>query len=203
MNTSYPTGLGWYPDEQTGGTKFWDGRQWTGDLRPPRKRFAAAAHHRGGGITACIIGGLCFFSSPSQLTNPSPETTDPAASFVAALVLSAALVVWGVYLLRGQGPTTKAVLERIRRERLASDAYGTPPAHSYFEPAPAFNSASNTSSNTTTDQTAAATITAAQIQAISDPETARALQNLQALLYTRTISPEEFQRAKNKLLGDN
>lgn len=116
-------------------------------------------------------------------------------------MLSAALVVWGVYLLRGQGPTTKAVLERIRRERLASDAYGTPPAHSYFETAPAFNSASN--SNATTDQTAAATITAAQIQAISNPETARALQNLQALLYTRTISPEEFQRAKNKLLGDN
>ena len=161
---------------------------------------AAAAHQRVGGITACIIGGLCFFSSPSQLTNPSPETTYPAASFVAALVLSAALVVWGVYLLRGQGPTTKAVLERIRRERLASDAYGTPPAHSYFETAPAFNSAS---SNTTTDQTAAATITAAQIQAISNPETARALQNLQALLYTRTISPEEFQRAKNKLLRDN
>ena len=112
-------------------------------------------------------------------------------------MLSAALVVWGVYLLRGQGPTTKAVLERIRRERLASDAYGTPPAHSHFEAVPAFNSASNT------DQTAAATITAAQIQAISNPETARALQNLQALLYTRTISPEEFQRAKNKLLGDN
>ena len=116
-------------------------------------------------------------------------------------MLSAVLVAWGIYLLRGQGSTTKAVLERIRREQLASDAYGTPPAHSYFETAPAFNSASN--SNATTDQTAAATITAAQIQAISNPETARALQNLQALLYTRTISPEEFQRAKNKLLGDN
>lgn len=197
MNTSYPTGLGWYPDEQTGGTKFWDGSEWTGDLRPPRKRFAAAAHHRGGGITACIIGGLFLLSSPSQLTNPSPETTDPAASFVAALMLSAALVAWGIYLLRGQGSTTKAVFERIRRKRLASDVYGTPPAHSHFEAVPAFNSASNT------DQTAAATITAAQIQAISNPETARALQNLQALLYTRTISPEEFQRAKNKLLGDN
>ena len=113
-------------------------------------------------------------------------------------MLSAVLVAWGIYLLRGQGSTTKAVLERIRRERLASDAYGTtPPAHSYFEAVPAVNSASNT------DQTAAATITAAQIQAISNPETARALQNLQALLYTRTISPEVFQRAKNKLLGDN
>lgn len=116
-------------------------------------------------------------------------------------MLSAALVAWGIYLLRGQGPTTKAVHERMRRERLASDVYSTTQAHSYFETAPAFNSASN--SNTTTDQTAAATITAAQIQAISNPETARALQNLQALLYTRTISPEEFQRAKNKLLGDN
>lgn len=102
---------------------------------------------------------------------------------------------WGIYLLRGQDPTTKAVLERIRRVQLVNR---TPPLYR-FEAVPALNSASGNN----TDQAAAATTTAAQIQAISNPETARTLQNLQSLLYTRTISPEEFQRAKNKLLGDN
>lgn len=43
-------------------------------------------------------------------------------------------------------------------------------------------------------------LTAAQVRAISNPETAQALQNLQNLLYTRAISDEEFQAAKNNLL---
>jgi len=43
-------------------------------------------------------------------------------------------------------------------------------------------------------------LTAAQIRAISNPETAQALQNLQNLLYTRAISDEEFQAAKSNLL---
>jgi len=43
-------------------------------------------------------------------------------------------------------------------------------------------------------------LTAAQIRAISNPETAQALQNLQNLLYTRAISDEEFNAAKNNLL---
>ena len=42
---------------------------------------------------------------------------------------------------------------------------------------------------------------AAQINAIANPETAKALQNLQNLLYTQTITDAEFQMAKNRLLG--
>lgn len=45
------------------------------------------------------------------------------------------------------------------------------------------------------------TIGAAQIAALANPETATALQNLQKLLYTRTITDEEYQAAKNKILG--
>lgn len=42
---------------------------------------------------------------------------------------------------------------------------------------------------------------AAQIHAISNPETAKALQNLQNLLYTHVITEAEFQTAKDRLLG--
>jgi hypothetical protein len=44
--------------------------------------------------------------------------------------------------------------------------------------------------------------TAAQINALASPETAKAIQNLQNLLYTHAITDEEFQAAKKKLLGD-
>src|SRR5690606_40069836 len=50
----------------------------------------------------------------------------------------------------------------------------------------------------TADNQAAAV---AQIKAISDPDTARALQNLQNLLYSRVLTDDEFQTAKDRLLG--
>ena len=43
-------------------------------------------------------------------------------------------------------------------------------------------------------------VAAAQIRAVSNPETARALQNLQNLLYTQAITDAEFQSAKDRLL---
>ena len=45
-----------------------------------------------------------------------------------------------------------------------------------------------------------ADVAAAQVRAVSNPETARALQNLQNLLYTQAISDVEFQSAKDRLL---
>lgn len=42
---------------------------------------------------------------------------------------------------------------------------------------------------------------AAQIQALANPETARALQNFQNLLYSRTITEAEFQAAKNRIFN--
>lgn len=46
----------------------------------------------------------------------------------------------------------------------------------------------------------AAAVSAAQINAVSDPETARSLQEFQKLLYTQAITDGEFQAAKDKLL---
>lgn len=43
-------------------------------------------------------------------------------------------------------------------------------------------------------------VTTAQINAVSNPQTARALQDLQNLLYTQAISDSEFQAAKDRLL---
>lgn len=43
-------------------------------------------------------------------------------------------------------------------------------------------------------------VAAAQINAIANPATAKAIQNLQNLLYTQAITDEEFQAAKDKLL---
>jgi len=43
-------------------------------------------------------------------------------------------------------------------------------------------------------------VAAAQVAAIANPETARAIQNLQNLLYTQAITDQEFQAAKDRLL---
>lgn len=43
-------------------------------------------------------------------------------------------------------------------------------------------------------------IAAAQVNAIANPATARAIQNLQNLLYTQAITDDEFQAAKDRLL---
>jgi hypothetical protein len=52
----------------------------------------------------------------------------------------------------------------------------------------------------TTNNDAAA---AARINALSNPETAQALQNLQNLLQTQVLTEAEFQAAKDKLLGND
>ncbi|RQP11460.1 MAG: DUF2510 domain-containing protein [Microbacteriaceae bacterium] len=33
MSSAQPTVAGWYPDPETGGTRYWDGSRWTGDVR--------------------------------------------------------------------------------------------------------------------------------------------------------------------------
>lgn len=55
----------------------------------------------------------------------------------------------------------------------------------------------NVSSTTNYDAAAAA-----RIDALSNPETAQALQNLQNLLHTQVLTEAEFQAAKDKLLGN-
>lgn len=110
---------GWYPDKATRGTRYWDGQRWTGDKRPQRRAFAAVSAHRGWGIALVIIGALFLVSSPAQLSERQFETaSSPVASFFWALVIGFGSLIWGVYLLRGQGPSTRKVLARLQQEQL-------------------------------------------------------------------------------------
>lgn len=209
MTNTTPTFEGWYPDEETGGTKFWDGHQWTGDTRPPRKKFAAQAAHRGWGIGLFLFGVISLFGRTSQFISGEmalESDQDPVVSLISSVFLCGLFIAWGIYLYRGQGPTTRAVRERLRRdevwrkEQLREEMMRAP----YYVPEPPDpQPAAVPEINVSTRDAASATVTAAQIEALANPETAKALENLQKLLYTRVLTPEEFQRAKNKLLGDN
>lgn len=187
---------GWHADD-VGGTKFWDGQKWTGDVRPPRKPFAAASANRGWGIGLTIAGALFLLSSPGQFTQSSTSSMSPIGGFFFAVLLGAGLLAGGIYLLRGQGPSTKSVLARLQQERLAAAVRSTPP------PPPAQPTSAPQTININVGNQSGDAAAAAQVQAISNPETAKALQNLQNLLYTRTITDDEFQAAKDKLLGKN
>jgi len=109
---------------------------------------------------------------------------------IVALIIVVPLAAW---LHRGQGPSTSEVQNRLAQEhKEAKTRRRTANVASFLngfrrapQPAPVNQQV----------------VAAAQVQAISDPSTARALQNLQNLLYTRTLTDEEFQAAKDKLLG--
>lgn len=211
MTDSLPTSAGWYSDPPSCGTRYWDGTNWTGDRRPPRRRsFAAAAHHREwglalalGGLVLPLLGFLTFlfpeYSLPSLLSD-RPDTLlekiaaaahpkSPTRGFVEALgtfwlaaVWGALLVATGVYLLRGRGPTTQAVQQRLAAERAAERA----------------------------DQRAAVSkaVIAGGLAlwlAMSrerPEETVQALQDLEDLRQSGVISDDEFQAEKDRLLGN-
>lgn len=196
MTGDMPTAPGWYPDEAAAGTRYWDGKRWTGDTRPPRRALAAASVNRGWGIALAAIGALVVLTSPAQFGRQTADSSmSPAAVFIVSLLLGIVLVLWGIYLLRGRGPSTKEVLARLDAERLAAAARRQPPPPTAQASSPTVQINLN---NAASSESAAA----AQVQAIANPETAKALQNLQNLLYTRTITDAEYQAAKNKLLGD-
>lgn len=186
MRTPVPTFAGWYPDAETSGTRYWAGLRWTGDTRPRRKPFAAASAHRGWGIVLVIYGVLFLLTSPAQVTTGT-SMISAVGGFLAVIVFGLVFLAPGVYLLRGQGPTTRAVRARVALEDLRRDAQPWPPV----APSIVMNFAASTSND------AAA---AAQINALANPETARALQSLQNLLYTRVLTEAEFQTAKDTLL---
>jgi hypothetical protein len=190
-----PTFAGWYPDAGTGGTRYWEGSRWTGDTRPQRRPFAAAALHRKRGIWAVVIGALFVYSSRGAFSNA--DSDDPVRTFILTIAIGLAGVAAGIYWLRGQGPTTDAVKARLvveqrvadEKRRVANEWALTANRGRPKQPPPPASSASS-------DSTAAA-----QIQAIASPETARSLQNLQNLLYTRAITDAEYAAAKVKLFG--
>lgn len=194
MSGPDPTFAGWYPDAATGGMKYWDGSRWTGDTRFGRKAFAAASAHRGWGIALTVFGVLSVLTSPSQLEQTQADETSsmsPAGQFLFAIVLGLALAAWGVYLFRGQGPTTKAIEARLAADSAASNL------RQVARPRPQ-SVVVNVGASSTGDAVAVA-----QINALASPETARALQNLQNLLYTQALTDAEFQAAKDKLLGNS
>jgi hypothetical protein len=194
MGSPVPTVAGWYPDAETGGMKYWDGSRSTGDTRPRRKSFAATSAHRGWGI-ALVITGLLFVLTSTEQPQQRPgvedsSTMSPVGHFFFAVGLGLALAAWGVYLARGQGPTTKAIAARVATESTAANLrrVSRPWPQSFVV---------NVGASTTDDAVAVA-----QINALASPETARALQNLQNLLYTQAITDAEVQAAKDKLLGN-
>lgn len=185
---SLPPGVrdeGWYPDPKTGGTRYWDGQSWTGDSRPPRRRFAAESSP--GCLALLALLGGCAAIIAGCVTLLVPVIGLPL------LLLGIAGFVYGVYLMRGKGPSTMLVKHRLAQEELergrrAEADQRTRPAELTIQlGAPLIS-----------DE---AVVRAAQIEALSDPDTAQALQNLQNLLYTRTITDAEFQAAKDQLLG--
>jgi|SRR5664280_1363912 len=211
MSDPVPTFAGWYPDPYTGGTKYSDGKRWTGDTRPRRKPLAAAAANRGRGVMLIIFGVLSVLSSPGAF---SEGAENPVATFFIMIVLGLAALPAGVYMFRGQGPTTKAVEARLAAERMAEAAERKTEAVERKaeaerkaglkasilrriggrDPAPWVSV--NVAAPTSNDAAAVA-----QINALANPETAKALQNLQNLLYTQAITEGEYQAVKDRLLG--
>ncbi|MEZ0578148.1 SHOCT domain-containing protein [Nocardioides sp. MH1] len=182
---------GWNPDPETGGTRYWNGSQWLA-TRPKRRPFAAPSFHKGWGIGLLAVGVLAALTSPAQLfsDDAGSTTADRIGTFFVALVVGCVCTAVGVYLLRGQGPTDKQVHETAARaagsERLVQQqAFMAPPT------------APPASMKPTVSDAAAV----AQINALSNPETATSLRNLRDLMETGILSEAEYQAAKKKLLG--
>lgn len=191
MTSPNPTFKGWYPDPVQGGTRYWDGERWSGDTRPPRRPFAPACSFG-------PLGYLLLFLSVMWLLlciMAFQDTRQAGYMFggIAFLLFSTAMC---VYLQRGQGPSTADVERRIAQQR--KDAKAKRRAANSAAATANRGRGSRSRSHSTASHDSRAV---AQIIAISDPETARALQNLQNLLFTQAISDGEFQAAKNKLLG--
>jgi hypothetical protein len=184
MYDGVPTSSGWYPDPHTGGTRYWDGTRWTGDGRPRRRSFAAEARDNDLLRTIPSAG----FLAAVALLGLGAGGESPVMVAIGVLVVVGCAVAT-VYVLRGQGPTTKAVQERLAAERSAADKAARRAARSRRGPLIGVNIEAPDVAG------------AAQVNAIANPETAQALQNLQNLRYTRAISDEEFAAAKDRLLG--
>lgn len=185
MNHDVPTSAGWYADPHTRGTRYWDGSRWTGDGRPLRRGFAPAARNDDLVRTIPGLGALFGFG----LIGLGSGNSNGMVALGVLVVLGCAVAT--AYLLRGQGATTKAVEERLAAERSAADKAARRAARSRFRGVPLIG----------VHVEAPDVVGAAQVNAIANSETSRALQDLQNLRYTRAISDEEFSAAKDKLLG--
>lgn len=182
-----PRESGWHPDPDTGGTRYSNGTRWTGDLRPPRRAFAAPSSTMPFQYLLpffFILMGLLFFMAGTE--------TGSFLGFYVLLIITIASIPLFIWMARGKGPTTSDVLQRLAEEEKQART-----ARIKSNLATFVNGFKRRSAN----DIPGAQGEAAQIKALSDPQTAKALQNLQNLLYTRALTEEEFQIAKQRLIG--
>lgn len=186
-----PTAKGWYPDPATGGTKYWDGERWSGDTRPRRRPFAPACSF--GPLGYLLLFLAVMWALLSYMAFQETQQTGYIVGAAAFLLFS---MIMCVYFQRGQGPSTAEVERRLADERKAAKARRR--AANVASVAATLGRVGKPSRAAPASNHSAAV---AQINAISDPRTAQALQNLQNLLFTRAITDDEFFVAKNKLFG--
>ena len=194
MSAPVPTFAGWYPDADTGGTKYWDGKRWTGDTRPPRKPFAAAARPDDWSL---FLLGISLPALPIMASVfPDESVEKPVLWFLVGFVMLLAYVAYGIYLFRGQGPSTGAVEARLAGDRKEVKAKRRSANLAGVAAALVHRGRPQKSAPAPSDSALAA-----QVNAIASTGTARSLQNLQNLLNTRAITDEEYEAAKEKLFG--
>ena len=197
MTDAAPRSPGWYPDPATGGTRYSDGKRWTGDLRPPRRPFAAASANPSA-AWGILIGGGCFLAFGFLgFTEEGTSILEKIGLYLVCLLAFAVALVAGIWLLRGQGPTTEEVKARLAAEE--KDAKAKRRAANIASIGASLGRLGRSHAPSVEPRPDA--VEAAQIEAITRPDTARALQNLQHLLYTRTITEAEYQAAKDKLFA--
>ena len=122
------------------------------------------------------------------------------ASFM-SVALGLALIAAAVYLFRGKGAASGIdTWEAMQHKRREDAERRVEEQKSQRRKARADFVATILGRSTRASSSGDNSIAAAQISAIANPETARAIQNLQNLLYTQAITDEEFQSAKDRLL---
>ena len=117
-----PTFAGWYPDERSGGTAYWDGSRWTGDTRPRRRRFAAASRQDGPGFALAFLFavGVAGLSYGGYAEEGSANYLWFGGLGLASIALAV------IYLLRGRGPSTEAIERRLSTAWGEADPHASP-----------------------------------------------------------------------------
>lgn len=188
MSDQAPIVAGWYPDPGTGGTRHWDGSRWSGATRPRRKPFAADANHGSVPHLFTLMGGVSF---GVLCMMAAFDAGFSIGYFLLGMAFLLGSAVTSLYFLRGRGPTTKEVEKALAARRQAEDEATAKAAKMTRRRRSLFS----------INVAAPDVVGVAQVHAVASPETARALQNLQNLLYTQAITDEEYQAAKEKLFG--
>lgn len=178
---------GWQQDPDTGGTEYWDGSRGTGFTRPRRKIFAAPAHDRHKGLRALAVGGCGIFLGLATWVGANQVADRPTGwgwFVILGLLVGIVGTAVGVYFLRGQGPTTDEVEDRLAKERkdraetdrLAAQLVGRAPSP-------------------------ATETRVAEAKAMADPATLEAFRVLDKLFAAHQITRSGHEAAKERLLG--